>query len=44
MKTDFAHSKQIRKWQRMNYCIFLLLAVLFGSALVYLGILFFKMP
>jgi len=44
MKTKIPHLDRGRKLQRMDYCVFLLLAVLFGSALVYLGILFFKMP
>jgi hypothetical protein len=44
MKTGFSHLDRVRKQQRMNYFVFLLLAVVFGGALVYLGILFFKMP
>jgi hypothetical protein len=44
MKTRFQYPERERKWQRMNYCVLLLLVVLFGGALVYLGFLFFKMP
>ncbi len=44
MKTKFQNLERERKRQRMNYCVLLLLAILFGGALVYLGFLFFKMP
>jgi hypothetical protein len=44
MKTKLPCQERDRKWHRIDCCVFLLLAVLFGSALVYLGILFFKMP
>lgn len=44
MKTKFQSSERERKWQRMNNCVLLLLFVMFGGALVYLGFLFFKMP
>jgi hypothetical protein len=44
MKAKFQYPERDRRWQRINYCVLLLLAGLFGGALVYLGFLFFKMP
>jgi hypothetical protein len=44
MKTKTPHLGRERKLHKMDWWVFILLAVLFGSALICLAILFFKMP
>jgi hypothetical protein len=44
MKTMFPNLEQEQKRQRINFVIFALLAVIFGGAFVYLGILIFDTP